>query len=937
MRRSLRSIVVISLPLLLLACQEEIPIGHPGFASPHASPLALSPTQPELYVANTAADTLEVIDTTKQKVMQRISVGIDPVSVAVRPDGLEVWVANHVSDSVSIIDVAPGSPTRYRVVGTVQAFDAEGQVTTFDEPVGIAFANDAKAYVALSSRNAVAIVDVATRSVTGEIFIPSQEPRALAVRGGRLFVLPFESGNRTELSGCLIPAFEPGCTFSIAELQSNSIDIILTRNLVADIIRNPATPDRDLLVFDTADESPVAEVSAFGTLLYGLAVDSQGDVLVALTEARNDANGLSGTAGHGLAEIENRMFLNQVARVNCSAGCDAATLFDLEPLPPSQPAPGMALSTPFGIQVSDDDATVVAVAAGSSKLFTMDAATGQVLGRADVGAIPRGLVLASDGGGQPAEAWVFNAVDASVSRVDVSDPTAPIETKRIALDDPTHPDVKAGRIAFNDANGSTTGTFSCASCHPDGNTDQLLWNLGAVCLTPGCNQAQPRTTMPIRGLRDTLPLHWDGVVGDPFGGINAEVADSGVDVPPDCTDEHSCFRALVDGAMSGTMCDQGACPDNGEGLAGAFSIAERDAMAVFLRSVPYPPARERRLDDTLSPQAFEGFQQFLKGVDEDFPVGCSRTQGACHALPFWAGTNTPQQGMDAPTFRGIPDRHLLLPNGRSGMWGLISLTPLNAVQWDPLDGPDELYSWGMTFGTEDIPLVNRNSLGDGPFKLFQLFLEGSMGFAGSFGRQVTLDANTAGDPQTTALLAALERADDDGVVLLGGKGTKFGTGGAIDLSLIYDEGLYAREGDDGSKSGPFTRQELLDQAAAGEITVTFTGRIGANSDVDHPQPAIWLPSRFPQFGGQSPPALPVLTTVASFTVFGRHVVPGAGLLVDGQAVDGTVQCELGGTLPACTDEVLRIDLAALPPLGDHTFQVTTPGGLLSNEMLIEVH
>ncbi|MBM4058046.1 MAG: hypothetical protein FJ275_07415, partial [Planctomycetes bacterium] len=35
-------------------------------------------------------------------------------------DGREVWVANHVSDSVSVIDTAPGSPTRFRVVATVQ-------------------------------------------------------------------------------------------------------------------------------------------------------------------------------------------------------------------------------------------------------------------------------------------------------------------------------------------------------------------------------------------------------------------------------------------------------------------------------------------------------------------------------------------------------------------------------------------------------------------------------------------------------------------------------------------------------------------------------------------------------------------------------------------------------------------------------------------------
>jgi len=122
-------------------------IGHPGFLSPHCQPLAV--VDGHLLVANTPADTVDVIDTVTRTVVRRIPVGIQPVSVAPRPDGREVWVANHVSDSVSVIDTAPGSPTRFRVVATVQDIDPLTLATRFDEPVGIAFADDAKAYVAL--------------------------------------------------------------------------------------------------------------------------------------------------------------------------------------------------------------------------------------------------------------------------------------------------------------------------------------------------------------------------------------------------------------------------------------------------------------------------------------------------------------------------------------------------------------------------------------------------------------------------------------------------------------------------------------------------------------------------------------------------------------------------------------------------------------------
>ena len=911
------------------------PIGHPGLASPNAQSIALSPTLPELYVTNTAADTLDIIDTETREVIRRVATGIDPVSVAVRPDGLEVWVSNHVSDSVSVIDADPQSDTRYRIIATIQTWDTERLITDFDEPVGIAFADNDKAYVALSSRNMLAVIDVRTRAVTKQIKIFAQEPRALRVRNGYLFVLPFESGNQTELSGCFSPVPIGDCTFNIIDqLLTNSIDAILTRNFVANIIRNPLVPDRDLFVFDTATDELVQEVSTIGTLLYGLTIDSTGRAFIALTEARNDANGLAGTLGHDLIDIENRMFLNQVATVDCADGaCNAPELIELEVELPAQPAPGTQLATPFGIEISADDSTVVAVAASSSRLFTMDAVTGVVLGRAKVGAIPRALVLESDPStGAPMRAWVHNAVGASVSLVDISNPAEPSELEKIILEDPTLPDVKAGRIAFNNAEGSTSGTFSCGSCHPDAHTDQLLWNLGARCETPGCDQAQPRSTMPIRGLKDTLPLHWDGIFGDPFGGINAVVADSGIDVPPNCTDEHSCFRHLVDGTMSGAMCDQADCPTNGEGLDGALTIEERDAMSVFLKSVPYPPTRSRRMDDQLSDQAWVGFKQFLIGTSEENP-GCSRA-GGCHMLPFWAGTNTPVQGMDAPTFRGIPDRHLLLPNGRAGMWELHSFSLVSEVNWNPANGPDELFSWGLTFGSPAIPLANRGSLNAGPFDLFQLFDEGSMGFSGAFGRQVTLDARTTAEDalaETLLLLDLLETAGDSGVIELRADGIRLDSVTAV--SMVYDDGRYYTIDEDGMTKRPVSRDKLIASAQADELLVTLTGRMGANVDVDHPQPALWLP-RDPD-STQFLQKIPEVTDTPSIELFGRHVVEGARILIDGLAVEGAVSC-VAGTLPNCDGETLRLDLEAKPSLGDHTFQVTTPGGFTSNEVMLVV-
>ena len=457
-------------------------IGHPVFASPHAKPIVINGSY--AYVTNTPSDTVDVVAIASERVVARIDVGIAPVGLAVRPDGNEVWVAYHVSDSVSVIDTDPDSATFHQVIATIQDIDAATLSTRFDEPVGIAFASNTKAYVTLSPSNQVAIVSGESYSVTGHLPIRAQDPRAITVQGNRLFVIPFESNNQSQLSGCTSEKIDGDiCTFDAVE-HVFSNNNVLSVNYDADIIKNPLLPDRDLYIINTADDTLLEVVNTVGTLLYGIAVDSGGRVFVSQTDARNTANGRAGTEKDGLEEMENRAFLNQVTMVDCQGlSCSEPVFYDLEPLPPSHPEPGMGLATPFGIQVSEDDSTLIVTAASSDKLFTMDANTGEVLGRTTVGSVPRGVALLADGDGKPTQGWVLNTVGNTVSVVDLTSLGNPTLKTTITMNDPTDAEVKKGRIAFNDANASSTGTFSCESSHPDGGTDQLIW----VLHTPICD------------------------------------------------------------------------------------------------------------------------------------------------------------------------------------------------------------------------------------------------------------------------------------------------------------------------------------------------------------------------------------------------------------------------------------------------------------------
>ena len=874
-------------------------VGHPVFASPHAKPIVINGSY--VYVTNTPSDTVDVVAIASERVVARIDVGIDPVGLAVRPDGNEVWVANHVSDSVSVIDTDPDSATFHQVIATIQDIDAATLSTRFDEPVGIAFASNTKAYVTLSPSNQVAIVSGESYSVTGHLPIRAQDPRAITVQGNRLFVIPFESNNQSQLSGCTSEKIDGDiCTFDAVE-HVFSNNNVLSVNYDADIIKNPLLPDRDLYIFNTADDTLLEVVNTVGTLLYGIAVDSGGRVFVSQTDARNTANGRAGTEKDGLEEMENRAFLNQVTMVDCQGlSCSEPVFYDLEPLPPSHPEPGMGLATPFGIQVSEDDSTLIVTAAGSDKLFTMDANTGEVLGRTTVGSVPRGVALLADGDGKPTQGWVLNTVGNTVSVVDLTSLGNPTLKTTITMNDPTDAEVKKGRIAFNDANASSTGTFSCESCHPDGGTDQLIWVLQTpICDVDGCTQIPPRLTMPIRGLRDTTPYHWDGIPGDPFGGNNTKSINS--DVEPNCSlsEPESCTRFLVDGGMATTMCDVTNCPENDEGKLGLLSGERRDAMAKFLLSVPFPPSQTRPITNQVTQQAKDGFFEF------NFVKDC----GNCHKMPFLVSTNTGGTGMDAPTWRGAYDRWMVTPQARLNIIDLMNLVGMD-------DSFPERDMWILAGATPQI---------------WEMVVQGSTGFSGAFGRQVTLNEASANLAETATMLDYLERAAMEESIVLQAEGAQTSGGSSTPLELGYVDGSYVVR--DSANPEAFSREELVTEAANGAMVLTLTGRLGPYVDFyNYPQPALWNDTPIQEQTGSVEVAF--LSDARTLRMKGRHVRSGARVFVDGQRVDGQIRCE-SGSLPNCDNEIVLMEIDEIPEAGGmYLVQVQNPGGLFSNDALV---
>ena len=583
-----------------------------------------------------------------------------------------------------------------------------------------------------------------------------------------------------------------------------------------------------------------------------------------------------------------------------------------------------------------------------------------MLARVEVGNGPRGLALRSDPEtGAPLTAYVLNTLDDSISTIDLSDlGQIPAPSTKVYNGDTTPLAIRNGRIAFNDAAASTTGTFSCASCHPDGHVDQLLWVIGAQCTFTGCDQEEPRSTMPVRGLKNTQPLHWDGSLGDPFRGINGETGGglgggTGTGSPPNCSNDQTCFRQLVDASMSGVMCDQaaGGCPTNDVGQPGGLTAAERDAMASYLQTIQYPPPRSRRFDDQLTAQAVAGFSDFFEnkggvnppGGSELGPETCGDVgNGGCHALPHGVGTASFfVNGFEAPTMRGITDRFLEFSAGVTAGRDVLQATsfdppgptpPGTEVPWSPAVGFDELTTWAVAFGSSSNNTGFRSAYDVGGLDIFQMIEEMSNGQSGAFARQVTLNLRSTAPGAlagTEALVAVLETADLNGLANLRAVGVR--SGSALTLSF-RSNGFYQGQG------LVLTRAQLIAEAQAGTTLLTLTAQQRAGVTSATVQPTLWVRGAWQSIPGATflnngRPDLPLLPGDDPMLLLAEDVPPGAKVLIDGVPVAATLSCVGSVVNGFCDASGVSIDLAS-PPAdpGMYLLQVQTSDGLLSNEV-----
>jgi DNA-binding beta-propeller fold protein YncE len=663
--------------------------------SPQVSPLALATVNGKtvLLACNTPDDSIEIWDTDEAiqppsaRFIQRLWVGLEPVSVLVV--GNKFWTANFLGDSVTAGILDPnGASVSARILATQNVGD---------EPMDIAHALDgatATIFVTLHSSSALAWLDAATLrprvgGVAANDLVQSsgtpplglKEPRAVRVRGGRVYALGLKGG---------VPVLP----------------------------LPPPFPLHDLDVLSSAAASPLSfnrSVAGLGSTNFNMRFASNGDLYVVGGEAENFTTDnkievrtrptgfvistLHRVVGAGTASPTvfrrdlNLTSTGQIVPKNppfSAEGRPAAQPTDVALLETS-PVAGKALPAPGGPEVIK----IFIAAFGSDRIAVLEPPAGGVASNPDVATWirrtidfpylivggsrvttlggnprwgPRGLVLGRGASGT--RLYVMNRLDNSILIIDPATEQLLANQSFSLANDPTPSYVRQGREFLYNAEISGNGFVSCASCHVDGRTDALSWRLG-----PDPNLTPPLEPPPSQDF--IASLIGTGIFsGDPNAGFQSDpdyhismylqqtfdpeppadkremVTQSlqgllNFEVPlpvktlftnapyhwrgdkPSIREFNEAFETLL---VSAHVSD----PNNPPGPAGLTS-AQMDLFEEFVHSLHYPPNPKQPKERAFSPGSEGGARGMELFHERPFGVVNNRACAHCHALP--SGSN----------------------------------------------------------------------------------------------------------------------------------------------------------------------------------------------------------------------------------------------------------------------------------------------------------
>jgi YVTN family beta-propeller protein len=457
--------------------------------SSSSSPIAISDDDALLVVVNNLNDSVTVMNVAgdaNTKVAE-ITVGDEPRTVAITTDKKFAYVTNQASATVSVIDLTTNQKTQDISVGV--------------EPYGIALTPDgSRAYVANSASNTVSVIDTASNTVVATIKIPGVQPRGVAItnnNGGTgqqfVYVTQFLS-QPTASGGVNLDQGSEGKVFVLSTADDAQIQGVIT------LAAHDTGFAADRTKFGGTDKDPTF---AYPNQLQAIVLKNGHGYL---------PNVAASPEGPVKFNVDTQAFLS-VFNVASKSELSGGTINLHAAVKAQTFTPKLFLANPWAIAFkhSSDEGYVVSAASDVLVKITLDAngvptvvtnpADGDTTHVAliDVGKNPRGIVINN----ADTRAYVMNYISKDVSVIDLTaSPEA--ELARISSADLPAPGSDAekfllGNELFNSSRGefdegvaerlSNEGWQSCASCHPDGLSDGVVWAFASG----------PRKTVPLNG------------------------------------------------------------------------------------------------------------------------------------------------------------------------------------------------------------------------------------------------------------------------------------------------------------------------------------------------------------------------------------------------------------------------------------------------------
>ena len=536
-----------------------------NWETPHVHPLDITPDGTKLLAVNTADNRLEVYDisgaSSTPVSLGSIPVGLDPVSVRARNNN-EAWVVNHLSDSISVVNLL-----QMNVVATLQ---------TEDEPADVIFAGSPqRAFVSGAQASKLMVFNPANLAAPPTVLdLEGEEPRAMAVSPDRskVYIGFFESGNKTTVVGThgqggasghlsspyggqnpppnvgaeFVPAINPDLPITPPKsgviVRKNSAGNWMDDNngdwtpLVSGSL---ATASRRVAGWDVIDndvavvDANTLQVSYLGgmmNLVMAIGVNpANSQVTVVGTEATNQVRfepNLKGRFVRVNAAFGDAANLSVLSVVDLNPHLDysdAQIATQSDPARASQALRDRSIGDPRAIVWNAQGSQGFVSGMGSNNVVVINAAGARSGSPIVVGEGPTGLAFRS----QRNWLYVLNKFEGSISVVDVRTRG---ELARAAFFDPTPAAIKTGRKHLYDTHRTSgLGQVACASCHIDGKSDRLSWDLGdpagtmksfgqncfyALGRIPACGDFHPMKgplfTQTLQDIIGKEPHHWRG-------------------------------------------------------------------------------------------------------------------------------------------------------------------------------------------------------------------------------------------------------------------------------------------------------------------------------------------------------------------------------------------------------------------------------------------